>query len=144
MRKLILILLVGVVGNAQMKVKDVETHELIGEYKHQGVVYAKIENVDGLARFTYRDQGYASIDVYNKFYLGMEDLDTLHSLFYDMSDKSEGDKMVAEMMSGDRLIFTYKKVMGKLYASVVHDGRDGVTRGLTDITRKKINKLFGK
>ena len=129
---------------SQLKVSDTEKSENIGEFKSLGKTFAELNKHGDLAILTYRDEKFMQIDDYKSFSFDFSDLDTLYTLFSDFEDNVKGDSKTVDLPNGDKLVFNYKKTMGKMYAEVFHHSKAGTTGLLRWMTPKQVSKLFGK
>ncbi|MUV05473.1 hypothetical protein GN157_17300 [Flavobacterium rakeshii] len=148
MKKILTIfcLVLSVSAFSQMKVtKNKESKvEVIGAAKPMGVLFGQINKTDdGTCSFIYRDTEYTQTDKYELFYFNYSDLDTLYGLFTDFSNVKEGDSFTVDILKGEKLIFEYKKMLGKIYPYVTHVG-SAYEKVLPYYTPKQLKKIFGK
>ncbi len=141
----ILMMFVAISSFAQLKVKDVDTTpaEVVGECKMMGILYGIIEKEKGLCIFTYRDGSYKEIDEYKFFIFKETDLDALYEILTNTEGVKEGDQKEVELEDGHKLRITYKKSMGKMWATVRHTNKAGVSADFS-FSPKQYKKLFGK
>lgn len=146
MKKIILLLIaiIPMAINAQMKVSDSEKPELIGEYKLLGKLYARIEKTGDKCSFEYRDNKFTQTDNYKYFYFKYSDIDILYNLFSNFEGVEKGQEKTVDLDNGDRLYFKYEKTLGKMYAEVIHIDKAGVGGAVRWLNEKQLKKLFGK
>lgn len=134
----------SLIGTAQMKVSETTKPETIGEYKLFGQSYAEISKINETCAFTYRDEKFTRLDSYKTFYFTYEDLDLLYGMFTNFEGIEKDAEKKVELEDGGRLYFTYKKMLGKMYADVVHIDKAGIAGKIRYLTEKQLKKLFGK
>ena len=141
---LLLTLFITSFSFSQMKVSNTDKGEQIGVFKSMGITYAELTKYDNLAMFTYRDEKFSKIDDYKTFSFSYSDLDSLYELFANFDNVKKGDSKTVDLDNGDRLVFEYKKTLGKMYAQVFHHDKNDVTGLIRYMTNKQIDKLFNK
>ncbi len=129
---------------SQITVSDAPKEEVVGEYNLLGTKYYKISKLNGICTFIYRDEKFTKIDTYKSFLFRETDLDALYALFTDFASVKVGDEKSVVLEDGGKLIFKYKKTMGKMYAEVYHVDKAGVLGELRFLTPAQFKKLFGK
>ncbi|MFY0483233.1 hypothetical protein ACI6PS_11565 [Flavobacterium sp. PLA-1-15] len=146
MKKIIiaLSLFVCAVSHSQMKVSETEKLNLVGEYKLLGKSYAKIQSKDSLYIFTYRDEKFTTVDNYKSFVFRGSDKDALLNMFINFEGIEKGTEKTVDLEDGDKLFFTYKKTLGKMYAEVIHLSKSGVAGAIRWLTEKQAKNVFGK
>ena len=146
MKRIIIALVIGLslTSNAQVKVSETEKSEKIGEFKQMGTLYAEIEKTQDLYYLSYRDDKYTTRDEYKGFAFREQDLNVLYDLFTKFDGIEKGAEKVVDLETGGKLYFKYGKMMGQMYAEVIHEDKSGVTGKLRWMTEKQIKKLFGK
>ncbi|MFL9845587.1 hypothetical protein [Flavobacterium rhizosphaerae] len=137
-------LLVVTVSFAQLKVKDVEKNELIGEYNLLGKPYVTLEKNDNLCVLRYRDEKFDKIDNYKFFIFKYSDLDALYDLLTNFEGVEKGTHKTVELENGDVLDLEYKKTLGKMYIAIYHTNKAGVMGKLRYLTPAQFKKVFGK
>ena len=143
MKSIILFLLFPILAFSQIKIED-SNQEIIGEYKLLGTMYAKIVKQDNVCVFVYRDEKFTRFDSYKAFAFNQNDLDAIYSLFTDFSKIEKGSKKVVQLENGDKLLFEYKSMFGKIYADVTHQDTFGVLGKVRYLTNSQLKNLFGK
>lgn len=147
MKKIIIALLIGsisLISNAQIKVTENTKPEKIGEYKQMGTLYVSIEKSGTTCTLTYRDDKFTMSDEYKSFDFPYSDLDTMYSLFTNFEGIEKGTEKTVSLEDGGKVYFKYEKMMGKMYAEVIHVDKALVGGKLRWMTEKQIKKLFGK
>ena len=130
--------------SAQMKVSDTPKSDIVGEFKQLGTSYAEITKSGNLCTFLYRDDKFEQIDNYKLFTFSAGDLDTLYKLFTDFEGIEKNAEKTVDLENGSKLIFTYKKTLGKMYAEVIHIDKASVAGKVRYMTEKQLKNLFGK
>lgn len=133
-------------ASAQMNVSDTTKpeSEQVGEFKQLGVSYATITKAGGSCVFSYRDDKFTEIDSRKSFIFKTEDLDTLYKLYTDFEGIEKDTRKTVDLEDGSQLVFTYKKMMGKMYAELIHIDKYSVAGRVRYMTEKQLKKLFGK
>ena len=87
---------------------------------------------------------FTEIDSRKSFIFKTEDLDTLYKLYTDFEGIEKDSRKTVDLEDGSQLVFTYKKMMGKMYAELIHIDKYSVAGRVRYMTEKQLKKLFGK
>lgn len=139
MRKLLLIaLLFPMVSFSQIQEVKVEPRVLIGEFKN-GPKWSKLEHDNTTCYLTFTDETYtAFVDIkLVKFDYAPEDLEYLYKAMKETMEGPEG-KDRAFILGEYRMLIRKETLMGFTTLSVA------TGRGVFSLTRKGIDRLFGK
>jgi hypothetical protein len=129
---------------AQMKVSDTPKSEKIVEYKTMGTSFAEISKIGNTYAFTYRDAKFTKVDSYKTFYFSVNDIDVLYGMFTNFEGIEKNTEKTVELEDGSKLFFTYKKMLGTMYADVIHIDKAGVGGKINYMNERQLRKLFGK
>lgn len=144
---LLFTLIITTVGYSQIKKIDVQEPELIGQIAPMGNLHIKCEKTGDTYTFTYSDVTYQHIDEYKSF--SFKDVDNAFDNLYEMIIKGfeEGpeENTMIEIPDGF-LWLDYTKSLGVVNFRFQHSpGSSGEITGYSIwLTKKKLNKLFGK
>ncbi len=130
--------------SAQITVEKNEKSITIGKHAPMGITYAQISQTGEVCSFLYKDRQYTQINEYKSFVFLASDLETLYTLFTDLSGKKEGESITVNLELGESLRIEYRKSMGVLYADISHVQKSGVIGQLPYLTKRQTQKVFGQ
>ncbi|PJB11898.1 MAG: hypothetical protein CO119_09320 [Flavobacteriales bacterium CG_4_9_14_3_um_filter_40_17] len=131
---------------SQIKVIDYEQPELIGEIAPMGETHISCKKSGESYIFTYQDVKFEHIKAYKSF--SFEDkegsFDALYNIIMTGFEKIPDKDIMIEIPEGI-LFIKFIKTLGVTNVRFQHVYANGEVSGFTIwLTRKKINKLFGK
>lgn len=146
MRKIILLMsiLISTISAAQIKVTTIEKAIKIGEVAPMGSFLAEITKRDYIYFFMYKDMNYQQLFELKTFKIKESDLEDVYKLFSEVGDAKEGETKIVDLGTGDKLSIYYVKQYGKIYFSIYHQDKSGISGLLPGFTAKQLKKLFGK
>lgn len=130
-------------SNAQIQTIDESKEEIIGEIKNLGSLSIRLTKKDNIIYFTYSDAKYKKITDFKTF--SFEDMDNALEEFYKNIIKAleTGEKITMKIPDGTIVAFPQKS-FGMKSVQIGHSNSAGVTGLSQFLTKKQLDKLFGK
>lgn len=151
MKRIVLTLLicsfVSLLSYSQIQKIETSKKEMIGKIAPMGALNIQCEKSDDVYIFMYRDVKYTQIVEFKSFVF--KDIDNAFDGLYDMIMKGFKNPPKEDIMlelPDDIIWLNYTKAMGVVNFRFMHSpGKNSEVMGVSGwLTKKKVNKLFGK